>query len=613
MRDALVRSKNVPTVRLADAVGLERRSPRLAQRGGHRRADRAESPSMALGTVAVSPLELTAAYTAFASLGQAVEPRLILRVEDENGQGALALAAAPARGPRPRRGLPDHRRARRVRCARHRQPGPADGPQGAGRRQDRHHQRRRRRLVRGLHAGDRRRASGSASTSPGRSWKAPRADGSRRRSGGGCWPASTRGGRRPSPGPVRRTWSRTGRSGDRADRRRRVRAPARLRPRRAVPQGQGAGGLLPRPGRRRRANGFPTQRLLAQREEEARQTRPSSWPRPARRGAAARGRASGPRRSGRRRSRSQDRLAEKRSGSKEEEREQARLAEQRQREQKEKARGRGRGEDAKRPRGEARRARGPRGAARPAEEAGRPPRAGDRRPGEGGQGRSDGDREGGADRPRLEEERRAREAERSERRDRQERARREESRASRPNEEPATAQGGGEQESAPAAEDLSGWWELTNTIQSTNYSAYKGLRLGYRASARAGRRPDHRPGPEVVGGRPHPARRARGRRSPSPDGSTAARSSSSSPSGGPSARRPAVSPGLSARTATPCAATSGAPPRIPAAARWRGGCGRPSSPRPSSPAPSPLPHREKREKTPSILGRRSPLPVREGG
>ncbi|HST95946.1 MAG TPA: hypothetical protein VLJ78_14325, partial [Microvirga sp.] len=34
------------------------------------------------------------------------------------------------------------------------------------------------------------------------------------------------------------------------------------------------------------------------------------------------------------------------------------------------------------------------------------------------------------------------------------------------------------EESAEA--DLSGWWELTNTIQSTNYSAYQGLRLGYR-------------------------------------------------------------------------------------------------------------------------------------
>ena len=33
---------------------------------------------------------------------------------------------------------------------------------------------------------------------------------------------------------------------------------------------------------------------------------------------------------------------------------------------------------------------------------------------------------------------------------------------------------------SPAEDDLSGWWELTNTIQSTNYEQYRGLRLGYR-------------------------------------------------------------------------------------------------------------------------------------
>jgi hypothetical protein len=32
----------------------------------------------------------------------------------------------------------------------------------------------------------------------------------------------------------------------------------------------------------------------------------------------------------------------------------------------------------------------------------------------------------------------------------------------------------------PSDTDLSGWWELSNTIASTNYSAYRGLRLGYR-------------------------------------------------------------------------------------------------------------------------------------
>lgn len=84
MRDALVRSKNVATVRLADAVGLSEVSA-LAKTVGISEPIPAV-PAMALGTVAVSPLELTAAYTAFASLGQAAEPRLILRIEDDDGK-----------------------------------------------------------------------------------------------------------------------------------------------------------------------------------------------------------------------------------------------------------------------------------------------------------------------------------------------------------------------------------------------------------------------------------------------------------------------------------------------------------------------------------------------
>ncbi|MFL6195674.1 MAG: PBP1A family penicillin-binding protein [Thermoanaerobaculia bacterium] len=84
MRDALVRSKNVATVRLADAVGLKEVS-QLAHDAGIEETI-ADVPSMPLGTVAVSPLELTSAYTAFANLGKAVESRLLLRVEDENGK-----------------------------------------------------------------------------------------------------------------------------------------------------------------------------------------------------------------------------------------------------------------------------------------------------------------------------------------------------------------------------------------------------------------------------------------------------------------------------------------------------------------------------------------------
>jgi penicillin-binding protein 1A len=40
---------------------------------------------MALGTVAVSPLELAAAYTAFAGLGEGVRPRFVVRVDAEDG------------------------------------------------------------------------------------------------------------------------------------------------------------------------------------------------------------------------------------------------------------------------------------------------------------------------------------------------------------------------------------------------------------------------------------------------------------------------------------------------------------------------------------------------
>jgi penicillin-binding protein 1A len=83
MRDALVRSKNVVTVRLADATGLGDVAG-VARKAGIERVP--EVPSVALGALNVSPLELTSAYSAFATLGEAIEPRMILRVEDENGR-----------------------------------------------------------------------------------------------------------------------------------------------------------------------------------------------------------------------------------------------------------------------------------------------------------------------------------------------------------------------------------------------------------------------------------------------------------------------------------------------------------------------------------------------
>jgi penicillin-binding protein 1A len=100
MRDALARSKNIPTVRLASAVGLKEVAKAAREAGI--RSEIEETPAMPLGTVAVSPLELATAYSAFAGLGQVAAPRLLLRIAAEDGS---EIFAAPA--PRPERVMDD--------------------------------------------------------------------------------------------------------------------------------------------------------------------------------------------------------------------------------------------------------------------------------------------------------------------------------------------------------------------------------------------------------------------------------------------------------------------------------------------------------------------------
>jgi penicillin-binding protein 1A len=84
LRDALVRSKNVPTVRLAQEVGIPR-VQKLAEEAGLE-PPIPDQPSMALGTISVSPLELTGAFTTFANLGERVAPRVVTKVEDAKGE-----------------------------------------------------------------------------------------------------------------------------------------------------------------------------------------------------------------------------------------------------------------------------------------------------------------------------------------------------------------------------------------------------------------------------------------------------------------------------------------------------------------------------------------------
>ena len=83
LRSALVRSRNIPTVRLALRVGIDEVAETARHAGVREPMD--ETPALSLGTVALSPLQLAAAYSAFASLGSTVSPHFVRRVEDADG------------------------------------------------------------------------------------------------------------------------------------------------------------------------------------------------------------------------------------------------------------------------------------------------------------------------------------------------------------------------------------------------------------------------------------------------------------------------------------------------------------------------------------------------
>jgi penicillin-binding protein 1A len=82
LREGLTRSKNVVTVRIANEVGIGRVVGTAEQMLGQ---DIPSNPSVVLGTAEVTPVGLTAAYAAFATLGRRPEPRFVLRVEDRFG------------------------------------------------------------------------------------------------------------------------------------------------------------------------------------------------------------------------------------------------------------------------------------------------------------------------------------------------------------------------------------------------------------------------------------------------------------------------------------------------------------------------------------------------
>jgi 1A family penicillin-binding protein len=84
MRKALALSRNVPSVRTAQLVGIDRvvETARLA--GITSRLD--PNLSLALGSSAVSPLDMASAYSTFARMGVALTPTVLRRIENSRGQ-----------------------------------------------------------------------------------------------------------------------------------------------------------------------------------------------------------------------------------------------------------------------------------------------------------------------------------------------------------------------------------------------------------------------------------------------------------------------------------------------------------------------------------------------
>jgi penicillin-binding protein 1B len=98
MRTGLIKSLNVVTVDVSMRAGLERVA-RTAQTLGLPRPE--AYPALALGTTEATPLEMAAAYTAFAGSGQRVTPRVIARATDAEGEELINTTPVPSQVIRP--------------------------------------------------------------------------------------------------------------------------------------------------------------------------------------------------------------------------------------------------------------------------------------------------------------------------------------------------------------------------------------------------------------------------------------------------------------------------------------------------------------------------------
>ncbi|MBT7045827.1 MAG: penicillin-binding protein 1A [Gammaproteobacteria bacterium] len=84
LREALVKSRNLVSIRILQSIGL-RYATRYAQRFGFAKKDMPYDLSLALGSGAFAPLEIVRSYAVFANGGYLVKPYYINRIESRSG------------------------------------------------------------------------------------------------------------------------------------------------------------------------------------------------------------------------------------------------------------------------------------------------------------------------------------------------------------------------------------------------------------------------------------------------------------------------------------------------------------------------------------------------
>jgi penicillin-binding protein 1A len=92
-KDALVHSQNLVSIRILDDIGIHYAVDYLT-RFGFQKTSLPKTLSLALGSLSVSPMDLTAAYAVFANGGYKIEPFLIDHISDSDGHVLLQQKSA---------------------------------------------------------------------------------------------------------------------------------------------------------------------------------------------------------------------------------------------------------------------------------------------------------------------------------------------------------------------------------------------------------------------------------------------------------------------------------------------------------------------------------------